>query len=358
MLTLVIVAMIAPLVLSWAASNQDGAVVVSQTIIVSKGRAINVSSSIVILSNKSVHRSQLLTTSRQALQLSTVATMKFTPYFRSTETIGIDARFISDTANQTRSSSTVARIFRTPLSTAAASRPPSKSPGFLAIIVAGLRRGTTASSRPPANEMFQEAFQIDDSLRRFKRALPMLVTLAPEPANNGTSGESQPDHNVKVELLLFAALVLLALSALMAYSPQRGPSIRLQPGHFVAVPYQKLPSSDQDELKRQCKFSRDQSLVKKSTPKLVNRSTSPARPQSSAGTAGFEPSAESHVGPYTTNFVINDIPRGMRKLLLKVQLRRKSPQGSTRTQHKEMTFDLDTNESQRKGWQPNLSHGV
>lgn len=54
------------------------------------------------------------------------------------------------------------------------------------------------------------------------------------------------------------------------------------------------------------------------------------------------PAHNLKVEPYTANFVLNDVPQMVCRLLLKVQLQQKSNLGTVHTNRKEIRFDFSS----------------
>lgn len=166
-------------------------------------------------------------------------------------------------------------------------------------------------------------------------------------------------------LLFLIALVVFALSAVISHQPSTDSRycIRLQPSGPVS--YQPIPTSDCQEAAEAYQYSlgpRDQRFVSLVRTKLLaSRMVHRHRDRMARGLVP-EPSREHLIDvatspghqnpqpaktglcaePYTANIVLNDVPEGVRKFVVKVQLHQKSDSGAANTYHREITFDLDT----------------
>ncbi|CAN7942311.1 unnamed protein product [Ixodes hexagonus] len=413
----------APFLVSWVAAKPgDSRVVVSQTIVVSKGQVTNVSSRVLVgpKAGPSGVRCQqaavmpnasVLSRVSGVPNISVVTDMSVVPKVSnvpnlshvtkvnvapSVSTVSRDGGVPSVTTVLNASimptvATTISSAISTPngtlrsvSSTVRASATPSnvskgRLHGFLESIVGSLKK--SKSTRRPAVEMLQEAFQIDHRgwrAVRLPRSVPTEVT---ETVENGTLQVPLiANRDTQAEMLLFGALLLLALAALTAYKPTQAPQgIKLRPGNTIAS-YERLRSFDDcqfvdepgipgpwrgstvrssealsDRLRslawtkvlasRLARHVRERMSMSRTNKDEVAIPHSP-RPQvqakSSTASLGFESAAESRVEPYTANFLVRDVPAGVRRLLVNVQLRQKSPQGRTHTYQKEMAFDLDT----------------
>lgn len=250
-----------------------------------------------------------------------------------------------------------------------------KQPGIVAGIARLFQKKST--SKPPrvftapllAAEMFRDSFQIDYGWVHRKRlrrnVLPYQTT---ESGENVTAKRdvNRVGKDAKMVLLLLIALVILALSAVISHRPGMDSRycIRLHPGGPVL--YQPVPSSDCQEADNTYQYSfgpRDERFVSLVRTKLLasrmvrrhrDRSARGFVPQPSQGhllvdvatSPGLQSpqpaSTELSAEPYTANVVLSDVPEGVRKFVVKVQLHQQSESGSVNTFHKELTFDLDS----------------
>ncbi|CAN8026473.1 unnamed protein product [Ixodes persulcatus] len=430
------VPLMAPLLVSWVAAKPgNGRVVVSQTIVVSKAQVTNVSSRVLVGANAGKRQQEaawpnasvvpsvsgapnvgLQPTVSDLPNVSGVAIVSVVPII-SVGTVSVAlhvsivpnvsvARKVSTVPNAsvvpnasaglnasvvpTVGPTTTNVVFRThgtlrtaKHTTRTSGTPVNVSRGrlqeFLAVVAGKLKRST--STRQPAVEMLQEeSFEIDHRGWRSLRLPRAVPTDFVEPGDNSTlQGPAMGDRDTQAEMLLFGALLLLGLAALMAYEPTRASQgIKLRPSNSAPM-YERLPSFDDsqfaDEIvvtpiesarplsdrirfivwtrvlaSRLARRIRDRVAREKGhTPRsiagevgLKGSAKSRLQPQPSTASLGFESAAESRAEPYTANFMVRDVPAGVRRLLVNVKLRQKSPQGRTHTYQKEMAFDLDT----------------
>ncbi|KAL1420698.1 hypothetical protein MTO96_004441 [Rhipicephalus appendiculatus] len=278
--------------------SDNGSIIVSHSVVVSRGKATNISSSVIIRNNKknpaytpSEGNASGVSTRRKGCTASAVRT-KITEFVKSaharaTVEIGVgswDSNLtkISGMKNKNAKKSTVpfyttAESFlnafkqKTSLGsskgvnfsnyTNGASKTSlttkmrkTSRPGLAAGIARLLWKRTTtskASKRPvtvpiEASEMLQDSFQIDYGWVHQKRARRQALDYNASDVNN-TAVElktSHLDNDTKLVLILLIALLLLALSSVMSYrpSPEHPYCIRLCPG---APPfYQPVPTSE------------------------------------------------------------------------------------------------------------------
>lgn len=245
-------------------------------------------------------------------------------------------------------------------------------------IVAGIARlfQKKSTSKPPrvftapslAAEMLRDSFQIDYGWVHRKRLRRNVLSYPT--TESGENVTAKPDVNrvgkdAKMVLLLLIALVILALSAVISHRPgvDSRYCIRLQPGGPVL--YQPVSSSDCQEADNTYQYSfgpRDERFVSLVRTKLLasrmvrrhkDRSGQGFVPQPSQGhlvDVATSPGLQSpqpastalSAEHYTANVVLSDVPEGVRKFVVKVQLHQQSESGSVNTYHKELTFDLDS----------------
>lgn len=217
--------------------------------------------------------------------------------------------------------------------------------------------------------MLRDTFQIDYGWVHRKR---LRRNVFPNPTTQSYENATvkpnvnRVDKDAKVVLLLLIALIILALSAVISHRPgvDSRYCIRLQPGGPIL--YQPVPTSDCQEAADTYQYSlgpRDErftSLVR--TKILASQMVRRHRERSAQGFVP-QPSQEHHLidaatspghqspqpanagldaEPYTANIVLKDVPEGVRKFVIKVQLHQKSDLGAANTYHREITFDLDS----------------
>lgn len=250
-----------------------------------------------------------------------------------------------------------------------------KQPGIVAGIARLFQKRST--SKPPrvftapllAAEMFRDSFQIDYGWVHRKRLRRNVLPYPTTESGENATAKQDVNHvgkDAKMVLLLLIALVILALSAVISHRPgvDSRYCIRLQPGGPVL--YQPVPTSDCQEADNTYQYSlgpRDERFISLVRTKLLasrmvrrhrDRSAPGFVPQpsqehllvdvaTSPGLQSPQPaSTELGAEHYTANVVLNDVPEGVRKFVVKVQLHQQSESGSVNTYHREMTFDLDS----------------
>lgn len=273
----------------------NGSIIVSQSVVVSRGKATNISSSVVIRNNKkktaypNAENASVVSTRRKGCTADIRA--NFTEFMKTapvgataetgvgsrngvlTKTLGAQnkyARKSTEPFETTVESFLNAFKQKTPLVISKSTNLHNKTngtnktwlttellrtgrPGFAAGIARLFwKRSTSKASKRPitaplsAADMLRDSFQIDYGWVHQKRVRRQASDYDAVKVNNMTvkPDVSHLDNDTRMVLVLLIALLLLALSSIMSYRPsvEHPYCIRLRPG--APVFYQPVPTSD------------------------------------------------------------------------------------------------------------------